>query len=64
MTEDKQVIKCPLFQPIIEGKCVHYYSDEQVKSFDLDNNCRVYGLNKCDSTTGELEGRHHPESLR
>ena len=65
MTEgDRQGIRCPGFQPIFGGKCAHYYSDGSVKRFEMDNNCRVYGLNKCDPTTGELEGRHHPESLR
>ncbi len=59
-----ELTKCPLFQPSFDGVCHHYYSDEEVKLLELDNNCRVYGLNKCDPTTGELEGKHNLESLR
>ncbi len=63
MTEgNKQIVKCPGFQPIFGGKCAHYFSNAE--KYNMDNNCRTYGLNKCDPTTGELEGRHHPESLR
>ena len=64
MNEEKEIIQCPRFQPVFGGECAHYFSDEEVKLGEMDNNCRAYGLNKCNPITGELEGRHHPESLR